>query len=128
MGLWLPHPLLPFGKVRMKEICRTAKGLLLWGAQGGGGREACLETPRRVNLAISLSPRSEQVLPQEQALGRLQFDNSLTSAVGQDLTTLLISGWKGLPGCPTAWGISHAPKATDRPCVGARAAPLGLVQ
>lgn len=94
---------------------------------GDAGREAHWLTPCQVHLAISLKPCSEQVLPQEQALGSLQPENSLTSAVGRELSKTPSEGRKGSQVAPCTGHQSHS-KGNTRAVSQALWLPVSLVQ
>lgn len=121
-GLPNPEPSSPWEEEHASGWAGLPRGLG-WGNGGGGagaggtglqGGRPLLEEPGRS------TGRSEQ------APGRLQFENSLPATEGQALDTCPISGWEGLPGCPPAQGMSHALKATHRPCVGSTGGPSGI--
>lgn len=71
---------------------------------------------------------SEWVLPREQALGRLQFDNGLTSTEGRDLATCPISGQEVLPGCLLRGALVTLQRQHTGHVSGALAAPVGSVR
>lgn len=101
MGLPLWDPLLLFGKVGIKEICRTAKGLLLLGSAGAGcpgraGRRREKNLPRESPLTSScdfiVTATQNRFGPRGRLLGASDLIMCSPHAVGQDLTMSPISG------------------------------------